>query len=377
MKEGGTYIMSINARDIAQRSIGCIGFSALAHTTLIAALLLAPKSATDLGNSVAEKQKLFDGEGSVEVIAAQNQEAAPAKAEVKVEIKAEAEIETAQTTSVPAPVPQKAVEELPPPKKIAEVAAPKPVKTKVIVKTPAAPKIKTTAESDVVTESEDRNVELENLSPVIAEQPLEPSSDDAAAPTPTEAPAAESSAPVQASSETKEKEAEPSAPAAAPAAVEKPAPPPQAATEPKDDGEGRASSSGSSNTASTAAAAANGKSDAESSGPGSSASGSGDGQIIEASLRRPLPGNQLPQYPRQDRLMRREGTSIVLGDVRHNGTVENVRLERSAGSKEMDSAAIAAFKKWKFAPGAEATVRKSFRYALQGPEQVNYTSLKR
>jgi len=373
--------MSINARDIAQRSIGCIGFSALAHTTLIAALLLAPKSATDLGNSVAEKQKLLDGESSVEVIAAQNQEAAPAKTEVKAEAatETETETETAQTASVPAPIPQKAAEELPPPKKIAEVATPKPVKTKVIVKTPAAPKIKTTAESDVVTESKDKNVELENLSPVIAEQPLEPSSDDAAAPTPTEAPAAESSAPVQASSETKEKEAEPSAPAAAPAAVEeKTAPPPQAAAEPKDDGAGRASSSGSSsNAASTATAAANGKGDAESSGPGSSASGSGDGQVIEASLRRPLPGNQLPQYPRQDRLMRREGTSIVLGDVRHNGAVENVRLERSSGSKEMDSAAIAAFKKWKFAPGAEATVRKSFQYALQGPEQVNYTSLKR
>ncbi len=94
------------------------------------------------------------------------------------------------------------------------------------------------------------------------------------------------------------------------------------------------------------------------------------GGIVDASLRQPLVGNPLPGYPQADRYAGNQGTAVVTGHVGSDGHVSGVKVERSSGSRTIDQASIAAFQGWKFAPGPEATVRKSFAFYLQGEAKV-------
>lgn len=125
-----------------------------------------------------------------------------------------------------------------------------------------------------------------------------------------------------------------------------------------------------------------GSSEASSSGSGSSDGRGGnddeaDGPtsnqnlvIVEASQRRPLPGNPLPAYPRNDRYLKRQGTTVMVGRVGTDGRVQDVQIERSSGSESMDRASVTEFRKWRFEPGQEALVRKSFAFTLKGEEKI-------
>ena len=97
---------------------------------------------------------------------------------------------------------------------------------------------------------------------------------------------------------------------------------------------------------------------------------------MDASLRKPVSG-PLPHYSQQDRLLRREGLAVVVARVHSDGSVDGVYAERSSGSRDMDTAAVESFKGWKFVPGPEASVRKSFQFSLKGDAQVGYAKLKR
>jgi protein TonB len=68
-------------------------------------------------------------------------------------------------------------------------------------------------------------------------------------------------------------------------------------------------------------------------------------------LARPLGGYQVkPRYPESARRQGIEGTTLLKIYVNDTGHVEAVRVERSAGHQDMDSAAMTAVQKWRFEP---------------------------
>lgn len=100
-------------------------------------------------------------------------------------------------------------------------------------------------------------------------------------------------------------------------------------------------------------------------------------QIREARNLRAAPGNPMPAYPSRDRLMRKQGTSVILGRISPDGRVTDVVLEQSSGSELMDQAAMTAFKKWKFQSGQEGWVRNPFQFKLVGEAQMIPASLRK
>ncbi len=92
--------------------------------------------------------------------------------------------------------------------------------------------------------------------------------------------------------------------------------------------------------------------------------------VMNASERRPLPGNPLPIYPERDRYLRHQGTTVLIGRVGSDGVVSDVRIEKSSGSATLDQSSVTAFSKWRFEPGQETLVRKSFVFSLKGEEEV-------
>ena len=64
-----------------------------------------------------------------------------------------------------------------------------------------------------------------------------------------------------------------------------------------------------------------------------------------------------PRYPRAARLRGAEGTVWLRVDVAASGRVEHVELERSAGHRDLDRAALAAVRRWLFAPLPEEIER--------------------
>lgn len=99
-------------------------------------------------------------------------------------------------------------------------------------------------------------------------------------------------------------------------------------------------------------------------------------QIVNAENLISKPGNRPPSYPQQDRLLGREGTPIVIGQVMPDGSVGEVFLEKRSGSPYMDEAALKAFKNWKFQPGQGGFARKAFQFRLAGPAQENPARLR-
>jgi protein TonB len=64
-----------------------------------------------------------------------------------------------------------------------------------------------------------------------------------------------------------------------------------------------------------------------------------------------------PRYPRAARLRGAEGTVWLRVDVAASGRIERVELERSAGHRDLDRAALAAVRRWLFAPLPEGMDR--------------------
>jgi protein TonB len=82
--------------------------------------------------------------------------------------------------------------------------------------------------------------------------------------------------------------------------------------------------------------------------PGAGGEGPGGGV---GSLARPLGGyQQLPRYPESARRQGITGTTTLLFEVLENGRVGEVQIEVSAGHADLDLAAAAAIKKWRFEP---------------------------
>jgi protein TonB len=78
--------------------------------------------------------------------------------------------------------------------------------------------------------------------------------------------------------------------------------------------------------------------------------GLGEGDALTA-FARPLGGYQVkPRYPDSARRAGAQGTTLLKLRVLENGKVGNVEIERSAGHRDLDTAAAEAVKKWLFEP---------------------------
>jgi len=60
----------------------------------------------------------------------------------------------------------------------------------------------------------------------------------------------------------------------------------------------------------------------------------------------------IPKYPVEAARRQQEGATSVLLHVDRSGRVQDVKITRSSGSRVLDTAAVRAFRQWKFAPGS-------------------------
>ena len=91
---------------------------------------------------------------------------------------------------------------------------------------------------------------------------------------------------------------------------------------------------------------------------------------------RQLPGNQPPNYTRDMRLKREQGSGQLVYFVNKDGTVSDLHLTKSTGYPELDQAAIQAFSKYRFVPGQEGYTVHDFDFVLNGPEVQEAGSLR-
>jgi TonB family protein len=85
-------------------------------------------------------------------------------------------------------------------------------------------------------------------------------------------------------------------------------------------------------------------------GDGTGGGGVGAGEALSG-LARPLGGYQVkPRYPESARRAGAQGITLLRVRVLENGKVGEVNVEKSAGFRELDFAAVEAVKKWLFEP---------------------------
>lgn len=79
-----------------------------------------------------------------------------------------------------------------------------------------------------------------------------------------------------------------------------------------------------------------------------------------------VPGNQPPAYPIKARQENRQGQVDLVYRVTREGKVEDVRVEKSSGHKDLDQEAITAVSKFKFVPEQEGWAYHPINFALKG-----------
>lgn len=69
-----------------------------------------------------------------------------------------------------------------------------------------------------------------------------------------------------------------------------------------------------------------------------------------------LPVNRAPDYPVQARLQRLEGRVVLLAQIDAAGLITSLGVEESSGHSLLDQAALAAVRRWRFAPARSGEV---------------------
>lgn len=85
---------------------------------------------------------------------------------------------------------------------------------------------------------------------------------------------------------------------------------------------------------------------------------------------RQMPGNRGPQYSRQERLNREQGTVSFVAYVTKEGFLTKFKKMSSTGHVNLDEKTLAALQKWKFYPGQEGWVELPFRWDIKGEPQA-------
>lgn len=75
-----------------------------------------------------------------------------------------------------------------------------------------------------------------------------------------------------------------------------------------------------------------------------------------------------PRYPVESRRLKEEGTVVLLLTVGIDGRVADIRVSRSSGSDRLDTAALSAVRKWRWAP----TVRNGQPVPVQGIVEIPF-----
>lgn len=339
------------------RRAGFIGFSILAHLALLAGIMMNSNLVPAL-REIGGGDGQLQGAGSeaagnnteisiVEVSDAGAPISPPSNAGVLTDTSSEIALPKEASTSKPAEKPaekpvEKSVE------KPAEKPAEKPVEK--VAKIPEPQTLAPVVAAEIpkaepeTSEQVDQEVDQQEVSPqetpptLLATPPVDSGSEQAA---PISEP------------ETAAEPGPEAATEAAPVAAASTLPPQEA----EGDGDGGRGGSASQSEPAT--------------GIGESGSGPGAGLVINGPIRdagelRALPGNPNPVYPARDRLKRKEGTAVILGQIQPDGRVGRVVLEKSSGSKEMDLESAKAFKSWRFQAGQAGWVRKPFQFRLVG-----------
>lgn len=342
---------TLNETRDGSRVLGCVGFSIVAHVCFLATLALFPESVKELkADPTGAVSLLESGVAASGPVAKTTEPIEITVTEVK-EPAAQVPVQASQEDAVVVPAPK--VIEKPLVKPVAKTTAAKP---KAIPKALPVAKVKT---APVITDEAETTA--------VVETPVEKPTD-----TQEDAPNEKSETPVaavvdtSATPSTKDKEEianedeKPEAIVAAtavaetqpevqPAVTEAPAKTLPAKVDPQ--------------PVAKQAAVAN-----EGSGNGGGGAGI-TGPIRDASDLRALSGNPNPVYPARDRLARREGVAVILGQVLPDGRIGKLAIEQSSGSAEMDAASVQAFKRWRFQPGQQGWVRKPFQFQLIGDAQ--------
>jgi periplasmic protein TonB len=60
-----------------------------------------------------------------------------------------------------------------------------------------------------------------------------------------------------------------------------------------------------------------------------------------------------PRYPRSARYRHAEGLVLVRAMISPQGSVMEVQLARTSGSRDLDESAVEAVQKWRFSPGLD------------------------
>ncbi|MBX9768351.1 MAG: TonB family protein [Bdellovibrionales bacterium] len=74
-----------------------------------------------------------------------------------------------------------------------------------------------------------------------------------------------------------------------------------------------------------------------------------------------------PEYPLAEKMKGHQGDVILLYSLRGDGSVGNIRIFKSSGSKNLDLSAARALSQYKYPAGRTAEVIKTFSFRLKGP----------
>ena len=80
-------------------------------------------------------------------------------------------------------------------------------------------------------------------------------------------------------------------------------------------------------------------------------------------------GNPKPTYPRSARISKAEGTVVLKYLVTDSGFVEDIRVQKSSGSQELDNEAIDKIERWRFEPGQAGETTHPVTFKLDGPNK--------
>ena len=132
--------------------------------------------------------------------------------------------------------------------------------------------------------------------------------------------------------------------------------------------------------ASAAQAAAQEKAQKESAGNGLGSEGAAKGSptgIRDAQDLRQRPGNPIPQYEQNERLLGHQGKVVFLAYITPEGVPTQFKLSESTGFKNLDGKTLKSLKQWRFYPGQEGWVEMAFNWNLKGGAQEMPALLKR
>lgn len=381
-------------RDIRQRTFGFISFSFLAHLGIIAASFLIPNVLKE--SAQGNKSETYLVESSTPATLGESAQALPAAPPTE----APAEIVTAPVDDataivvaknelpakkVLAPAREKAVAATKkvlslPTKKAALPAKALPAKAKALPEKAAAqPQIveqseievnqalqasreaeespEVAADIEVPTVSEER----QDLSSDALEAAEEEAAQEAQAEIAAEEQNVETTEAVESATTTSTEESSDAAPA-----LEQPlfAPINRGAQVTRPAGQGQVGGLGN-NAAQAAPAPSTGAGNGAGNGAGSAA-----GAIRDADTLSEQPGNAKPTYAEDDQRAGRQGTVVFDAVVTREGAVQAIQMKQSSGHSSLDSSAYQAFKKHRYLPGQEGTVRKKFQFVLNGEQEV-------